>query len=197
MEYNINQHIKLLKYEQILKNDKKLLKAEDSLKYSELQKLTMIVVDYLHWCKKKKYFSLLINFLDGRIGEFFGEGNILLCNKEKKILALQHSIDVRHRKLSVGLEYTQPPSGELDIFNIKESDFNELKTTDLVAAKWFGRTLGLPKKYVEAVFEIAKVDGKKIGNGTVGSITKKMMDEYTDVVMNKNEDYSQWLTSVY
>ena len=55
--------------------------------------------------------------------------------------------------LSVGLEYTQPPSSGLDIFNLKESDFDELKTTDLVAAKWFGRTLGLPKKYVEAVFE--------------------------------------------
>ena len=44
------------------------------------------------------------------VGEFFGDGNILLCNNEMKILALQHSIDVRHRKLSVGLEYAQPPS---------------------------------------------------------------------------------------
>ena len=39
-----------------------------------------------------------------------------------KILALQHSIDVRHRKLSVGLEYVQPPINGLDIFNISESD---------------------------------------------------------------------------
>ena len=42
------------------------------------------------------------------VGEFFGDGNILLCNNDMKILALQHSIDVRHRKLSVGLEYAQP-----------------------------------------------------------------------------------------
>ncbi len=98
------------------------------------------------------------------VGEFFGDGNILLCNNEMKILALQHSIDVRHRKLGVGLEYAQPPTSGLDIFNLKESDFDELKTTDLVAAKWFGRTLGLPKKYVEAVFDIAQIDGKRIGN---------------------------------
>ena len=98
------------------------------------------------------------------VGEFFGDGNILLCNKEMKILALQHSIEVRHRKLSVGLEYAQPPESGLDIFNIKESDLNELKTTDLVSAKWLGRNLGLPKKYVEAVFEIANVNPKKIGN---------------------------------
>ena len=44
---------------------------------------------------------------------------------------------------------------------------------------------------------IISMDGKKIGNGKVGSVTKKMMDEYTDVVLNKNEDYSQWLTMVY
>ncbi|MCV0430676.1 ribosome rescue protein RqcH [Nitrosopumilus sp.] len=132
------------------------------------------------------------------VGEFFGDGNILLCNKDMKILALQHSIDVRHRKLRVGLEYTQPPSGSLDIFNIKESDFDELKTTDLVAAKWFGRTLGLPKKYVEAVFEIAKVDGKKIGNlltneeiQTIFETVKKIVSDVVsgnhDAVIIRNE----------
>ena len=98
------------------------------------------------------------------VGEFFGDGNILLCNKEMKILALQHSIEVRHRKLSVGLEYVVPPNNGVDIFDIVQSNFDELKTTDLVAAKWFGRTLGLPKKYVEGIFDIANIDPKKIGN---------------------------------
>ena len=98
------------------------------------------------------------------IGEFFGEGNILLCNDEMKILALQHSIEVRHRKLSVGLQYAPPPESGLDIFNMLESDFEGLKKTDLGSAKWLGRTLGLPKKYVEAIFKLAKIDPKKIGN---------------------------------
>ena len=59
------------------------------------------------------------------VGEFFGDGNILLCNNEMKILALQHSIEVRHRKLSVGLEYAQPPENNLDIFNLTESNFDK------------------------------------------------------------------------
>jgi len=116
------------------------------------------------------------------VGEFFGDGNILLCNNEMKILALQHSIDVRHRKLSVGLEYVQPPSSGLDIFNLKESDFDELKTTDIIAAKWFGRTLGLPKKYVEAVFELSEIDGKKIGNLLTGGQIKKIFDTVKKIV---------------
>lgn len=69
----------------------------------------------------------------------------MLCNNEMKILALQHSIDVRHRKLGVGLVYTPPPLNGLDVIKVTESDFEELKTSDLAAAKWLGRTLGLPK----------------------------------------------------
>jgi len=44
---------------------------------------------------------------------------------------------------------------------------------------------------------IIEIDGKKIGNGKPGNITKKMMDEYTDIVMNRDENYSHWLTPVY
>ena len=44
---------------------------------------------------------------------------------------------------------------------------------------------------------IIKMDSKQIGNGKPGDITKKMMDMYTEIVMNKNDDYSHWLTEVY
>jgi len=44
---------------------------------------------------------------------------------------------------------------------------------------------------------IISMDSKKIGNGKPGNITKKMMQEYTDIVMGGNDDYSHWLTKVY
>ena len=116
------------------------------------------------------------------VGEFFGDGNILLCSKDMKILALQHSIEVRHRKLSVGLEYVQPPESKLDIFNMTKSDLDELKMTDLVSAKWLGRNLGLPKKYVEAVFEIAKIDPKKIGNLLTSEEIEKIFNVVKKIV---------------
>ena len=116
------------------------------------------------------------------VGEFFGDGNILLCNNDMKILALQHSIDVRHRKLRVGLEYAQPPKSGLDIFNMSESDFDDLKTTDLVAGKWFGRTLGLPKKYVEGIFGDANIDSKKVGNLLTHDEIKKILETTKKIV---------------
>jgi len=44
---------------------------------------------------------------------------------------------------------------------------------------------------------VISIDSKKISNGKPGDITKKMMQEYTDIVMNKNADYSHWLMEVY
>ena len=118
------------------------------------------------------------------VGEFFGEGNILLCNNEMKILALQHSIDVRHRKLGVGLVYEPPPLNGLDVIKITESDFGELETSDLPAGKWLGRTLGLPKKYVEGIFEMSGIDSKCIGNNLTAEQIKKLYDTTKDIVTN-------------
>ena len=44
---------------------------------------------------------------------------------------------------------------------------------------------------------IISMDSKKIGDGKPGDITKKLMLEYTDIVMNNNDNYSHWLTVVY
>ncbi|MCV0413250.1 ribosome rescue protein RqcH [Nitrosarchaeum sp.] len=118
------------------------------------------------------------------VAEFFGEGNILLCNNEMKILALQHSIDVRHRKLGVGLVYTPPPLNGLDVIKVTENDFEELKTSDLAAAKWLGRTLGLPKKYVEGIFEMSNVDSKCIGTNLTAEQIKKLYDTTKNIVTN-------------
>ena len=47
------------------------------------------------------------------------------------------------------------------------------------------------------VTPVTKIEHKKIGNGKPGLITIKIMDAYTDIVMNKNKKYVKWLTAVY
>ena len=72
-----------------------------------------------------------------------------------------------------------------------ESDFDGLKNTDLIAAKWFGRTLGLPKKYVESVFEITNIDPKKIGNlltkEEIEKIYQTTKNIISDIVLGNHE----------
>ena len=44
---------------------------------------------------------------------------------------------------------------------------------------------------------VIKIDKKKIGDAKVGNITKSLITAYSNIVMNKNEKYSKWLTKVY
>jgi len=44
---------------------------------------------------------------------------------------------------------------------------------------------------------VIKIDKRKICGGKVGNITKLLMDTYSNIVMNKNKNYSNWLTVVY
>jgi len=44
---------------------------------------------------------------------------------------------------------------------------------------------------------IISVDQEKVGTGRAGKITQKLMSSYNDIVKNRNEKYSSWLTPVY
>lgn len=43
---------------------------------------------------------------------------------------------------------------------------------------------------------VTSLDNKTVGDGNVGDITKRLVSEYHDIVMNKG-DYPHWLTAVY
>jgi len=81
-----------------------------------------------------------------------------------KILALLHSIDVRHRKLSVGLNYEPPPQSGLDIFQITTENLTEILSVSTPMVRWIGRTLGIPAKYAEEITRLAEIDPLKPGN---------------------------------
>jgi len=118
------------------------------------------------------------------IGEFFGDGNIILCNNEMKILALLHSIDVRHRKLQVGLTYTPPPENSVNIFNMTQKDLEEILSSSMPTAKWIGRTLGLPTKYAEEICRMSKIDSKISGNQLTNDDAKRIFDAVREIIDN-------------
>lgn len=151
-----------------LEDNKMVKRLRDDLLRLRLVKVEQIGVEriaYLTFSGFDKEFVLIC--------EFFGDGNILLCNKEFKVLALLHSIEVRHRELHVGSTYAPPPQKGLDIFTISRENFSELKTISAPIAKWFGRTFGLPTKYAEEILRAADVDFDTKGD----SITEKNIDD--------------------
>ncbi len=146
------------------------------LKLTKIQQIGAERIVYLTFSGFDKEYVL--------VGEFFGDGNIILCNKEMKILALLHSIDVRHRKLGVGLQYTPPPQNSLDVFNFYQKDLEGILSSDIQVSKWIGRTLGLPTKYVEYICKLAEVDSKVTGNNLTNNDIKKIFDAIKKTVEN-------------
>ena len=46
------------------------------------------------------------------------------------------------------------------------------------------------------VSPITKIDHRNIGNGEIGSVSKKLQDLYFDVVRGKKKEYNKWLTAI-
>ena len=121
------------------------------------------------------------------VGEFFGDGNIILCNKDMKILTLLHSIDVRHRKLSLGLNYEPPPQSGLNIFEMTTKDLLEILSVSTPVVRWIGRTLGLPTKYAEEIVRRAEIDPQIGGNNLSKADVEKIFTitkDLTEKIVN-------------
>ena len=97
------------------------------------------------------------------VGEFFGDGNIIICNEIMHIIAILNPIQVRHRTLSVGLRYVYPPAKGVDVFNITLDQMRSLRdaANDLDVLRWLGRNISMPKKFVEEVINRAGVQVDK------------------------------------
>ncbi len=164
-----------VKIEQIEPN-KLLRRLRDDLtrfKLKEIKQIGTERIAYLTFSHSDKEFVI--------VGEFFGDGNIILCNSEMKILALLYSVNVRHRQLRVGSQYVPPPQGNLDVLNMTEKDFGEIRFTSTPVAKWIGRTLGLPRKYAEEITRLANVESKKMGEEISNDEVKKLFKKISEL----------------
>ena len=159
--------------------NKLLRRLRSDLLRSKIEKIEQIGTEriaYLTFSNFENRFVLII--------EFFGEGNILLCNYNKKILALLHSIDVKHRQLRVGVEYNPPPTDGIDVINFKKDDFKKILTSSTTIGKTIGRGLGLPKKYVEEIIRLSSIDREKPSNQISDEEIESLYDIINTTITN-------------
>ena len=152
--------------------NKMLRRLRSDLLRAKLTKIEQIGTEriaYFTFTNFEKEYILIV--------EFFGDGNIILCNGEKKILALLHSIDVRHRQLRVGLDYIPPPEDGLDILKLTKDSLHSIFSSSGIG-KTIGRGLGLPKKYVEEIIRLSGIDSKKPSN----EISEEEFDALFDII---------------
>jgi predicted ribosome quality control (RQC) complex YloA/Tae2 family protein len=177
-----------LKFESFEENKMiNILKAElERAKIESIEQLgseRIITVKFRHLDEKVRYMVV----------EFFGDGNIVLCDGNMQIMGILKPIEVRHRMLKIGFRYAPPPPRGIDVYDITLEQLRAMRedkqSDSLDVVKWIGRKISIPKKYVE---EIAIRAG--ISSLTVGQLSEEDMERLyviikeiiSDIVSEKN-----------
>jgi predicted ribosome quality control (RQC) complex YloA/Tae2 family protein len=141
--------------------------------------------------------SIKFRHPDGKVRivvcEFFGEGNIAICDESMQIISILNPIEVRHRTLNVGLRYAYPPARGVDVFDITLEQMLSLRSEgkNLDAVRWIGRSVSMPKKFVEEVAKRAGIESKLAGNLSdeeVAKIHSTVKTLVADVSSGKNHE---------
>ena len=136
---------------------------------------------------------------DGRVRivvcEFFGDGNIAVCDEAMQIIAILNSIEVRHRTLRAGLRYAYPPSRGVDVLELTLEQLLSLRSEaakNMDALRWIGRSISMPKKFVEEVAIRAGIQPDKqasqLTDQEVSKIHSAIQNLVIDVSTGKNHD---------
>ena len=139
---------------ELVKNAKKELERSRIISLEQLNSERIVIIKFEHPDSTTRYL----------ICEFFGQGNIVICDESMKILSILNPLEVRHRTLRIGLKYSPPPSKGLDIFKISFDEFESFyknETKNLEISKWLGRSLSLPKKFVEEILFRSTINNNK------------------------------------
>ena len=159
--------------------NKLLRRLRSDLLRSKIEKIEQIGTERIAYMTFSNFDSRFV-----LIVEFFGQGNMLLCSYSKKILALMHSIDVRHRQLRIGLEYKPPPLDGIDVIDLNKEKFKETLSTSTSIGKIIGRGLGLPKKYVEEIIRLSSIDRTKPSNNISDEEFESLFDVTSTTISN-------------
>jgi predicted ribosome quality control (RQC) complex YloA/Tae2 family protein len=128
--------------------------------------------------------------------EIFGKGNFILCDEAMKIIWILNSIEVRHRTLKTGLQYTLPPNRGEDVLQISlEGIARNLSQVpeNTEVAKWLGKSTSLPRKYVDEIISESGIDGKlvdELSNEDIEIIYQKTKELTNRVLDEKNHEPS-------
>ena len=133
--------------------------------------------------KRNGYDEAILLDLNGNVSEAPGE-NIFIVKDEKIITSPLDSSALEGLTRDMVLEMAKEMGYDTSISKITRSQMylaDEIFLTGTAAE----------------ITPIISLDHKKVGNGKVGKITGELLSEYTDIVMNRNDNFSHWLTAVY
>ncbi len=157
----------------------------ENIAQKELERAKMELIEQVG---SERIVSLKFRHPDGKVrivvGEFFGNGNIIICNENMQIIAILNPIQVRHRTLNVGLRYVYPPARGVDVFDITLDQMLYLRDEgkDLDVLRWIGRSVSMPKKFAEEVISRAVIQVDKHAAQLSNDEVSKIYNTVKDIV---------------
>lgn len=177
----------------------KFKQIEENVLISPLKtELERAKIDSIEQINSERIITIKFKQLDGKtrimIAEFFGQGNIILCDESMQILAILNPIEVRHRTLKVGFRYAYPPVRGIDVFALSVEQLRTMRSAaegDLDILRWIGRNISLPKKFVEEIVRRAAISTKKVtqlSDEDLDKIYDSIRKLVSDVSTGKNHE---------
>ena len=133
--------------------------------------------------KKKGFDEAILLDLSGNVSEAPGE-NIFIVKNNELITPPISSSALKGITRDALLKMAKNLGYKTSIKKVKKSQLHDADEIFLSGT-------------AAEVTPIIKIEKKKVGTGKIGKMTKELMEEYTNIVMNKNKKYSRWLTEVY
>ncbi|MFH1210968.1 MAG: NFACT family protein [archaeon] len=161
----------------LFKSDKFLLKVSPSSFYltsykfesEKLPQFAVVLRKYISQARLRNIrqhdFERIVEFEFDKgekyilIAEFFSSGNIILCDKDYRIINCLHNQVWRHRVIKPNEKYSYPPSNQANPFNMKSSDLKNLKKESVVKSLAIDFNMG--GLFAEEVCARADVDKNK------------------------------------
>jgi len=134
-------------------------------------------------CKSKGFDEAILLDLKGNVSEAPGE-NIFMIKNNKVITPPLSSSALEGITRACIFELSKDLGYKVIIKKIRKDELYQADEIFLSGT-------------AAEITSIIQLDHKKIGTGRLGKVTTKLMAAYSDVVMNKNEKYSHWITEVY
>ncbi len=170
---------------------------ENALERAAIAELERARIEAVEQAGSERIAFVKMRRLDGQarivVCEFFGDGNIVICDSDMKILAILHKMEVRHRTLAVGLRYAPPPARGVDVFSLSQEQMLALRSDakNLDVLRWIGRGLSMPKKFVEEVARRAGIEPSRhagdLSDEEVGRIFSTIKQLIDDITAGKGE----------
>jgi branched-chain amino acid aminotransferase len=122
--------------------------------------------------------------LDGYVAEGSGENIFLVMNGKLATPASYNSIlmgitrdtAIKLARNELGIETTERPIERSELYNADECFLTGTAAN---------------------ITPVAEIDRRKIGNGEIGDVTRKLQQLYSEVIRGNNPKYLNWCTAVY